>query len=283
MCDMGINPDTFNPRILYMFRKKFSDEDKVNYHCHDFPSIIYVISGSCTYNISDSLYQVRKGDIIICNPGVYHGKMLAHGDEITEFHVSFNNISIRNLPKDHLVEEGVCPLFNFPQHEQDILKCCNDILLEQERKDPGCELMLKSLLMRLIILFLRGAYTSEKTEESNGVGFDSYEKTNVVNTILTFINENYMKDITLDRISKNMYLSPAYISKVFKEEVGESPINYLIKIRLSKARNMLEEGRLPVKTIAKSVGYHDAYYFSKLYKKYYGTSPSNHKPVAALN
>ena len=96
----------------------------------------------------------------------------------------------------------------------------------------------------------------------------------IVNSLMQYMNENYMNQISLETISKKIYLSPAYISKVFKEETGETPINYLIKIRLSKAREMLMTGGLSVKSVARAVGYDDAYYFSKLYKKYHGIAPS---------
>ena len=56
--------------------------------------------------------------------------------------------------------------------------------------------------------------------------------------------------------------------------MGDSPINYLIRIRLSKAKELLESSKLSVKEISEAVGYKDPYYFSKLYKKYYGKSPS---------
>ena len=66
-----------------------------------------------------------------------------------------------------------------------------------------------------------------------------------------------------------------YISKLFREEVGDSPINYLIKVRLAKAKELIEESGLPIKAVAKKVGYDDAYHFSKLFKKYYGSPPSS--------
>jgi YesN/AraC family two-component response regulator len=78
-----------------------------------------------------------------------------------------------------------------------------------------------------------------------------------------------------------MYLSPVYISKIFKEETGESPINYLIKIRLEKAKEiLLNENSGSIKSIANHVGYDDVYHFSKLFKKYYGISPLYFKKKA---
>ena len=75
-----------------------------------------------------------------------------------------------------------------------------------------------------------------------------------------------------------MYLSSAYISKIFKEETGEAPINYLIKMRLERARIQLEsDTQQSIKAISNSVGYEDVYYFSKLFKKYYGMSPVHYR------
>lgn len=86
-----------------------------------------------------------------------------------------------------------------------------------------------------------------------------------------------MNSISLDKISRDIHLNPIYFSKIFKEETGDSPINYLIGIRLCKAKELLDKGELTIKEVAAMVGYDDPYYFSKLFKKYYGCSPSEYK------
>ena len=73
-----------------------------------------------------------------------------------------------------------------------------------------------------------------------------------------------------------MYLSPFYISRLFKNEVGDTPINYLISLRMKEAEQLLlAQPDASVQDIAKSVGYEDAYHFSKVFKKHFGISPSN--------
>jgi YesN/AraC family two-component response regulator len=132
--------------------------------------------------------------------------------------------------------------------------------------------------MKLLVAILRekGELKNEKNYKS--CTFESSEKTNIVRTIISFMTSNYMQDISLDKISKNMYLSPVYISKIFKEETGDSPINYLIKIRLDKAAQFLQkENEMTIKEISKKVGYDDAYYFSKLFKKHFTISPIEYK------
>ena len=81
----------------------------------------------------------------------------------------------------------------------------------------------------------------------------------------------------IDKKSKKVIIHKD-ISKIFKEETGEAPINYLIKMRLERARIQLEsDNGQSIKAISNSVGYDDVYYFSKLFKKYYGMSPVHYR------
>lgn len=280
MCDFGIDAFSFNPRIFYILKRDFKYGDSIASHSHDFISIFYILSGSCTYNISGSLYPVKKGDLIICNSGVFHGKTINPGEEVNEFQVGLSSVSIEGLPQDSLIGENESPVINLKKYEQEFQKCCSDILLEQEKREPGWEIILKTLVMKLIIIYLRDTRICTGHTEDNSIDFESFDKAAVANTLMSFITDNYMQNISLETISRSMYMSPVYISKVFKEETGETPINYLIKVRLAKAHELLEGGKLSVKAAARRVGYDDAYHFSKLFKKYYGIPPSQSRKQA---
>lgn len=279
MTDLGINIDSFNPKILFAFRR--NSREGVKNHSHDFPSLVYVLSGSAAYNFDDKEYKVNTGDLLVINPGVVHGRTLSDGEEINEFHIGFCNIQIEGMKKDFIIPEDTSPVVSLKKTNKEFFKCCGDILVEQKNGEPGGQLMLKSYVMRLIVLLLKELSTGNSTEEEPPINFESYDKTKVVAAIANFINNNYSQDISLNRISRNMYLSPVYISKIFKEEIGESPINYLIKVRLSKAAELLEKGSISIKNVARQVGYSDAYYFSKLFKKYYGVPPSKYSKERA--
>jgi AraC-like DNA-binding protein len=277
MCELGIKAENFNPQIYFTFKRKFDESHVTNIHTHDFVSMVYVLSGACSYSIGGGTYHVKKGDVLVFDPDVPHGKTVKPGEEIMELHIGFGNICVEGLPKNHLVPEGSSPVFHLQEYEQSFLSCCSDICTVQEDNSPGCELMIKVHAMRFIVLFLQATRSQTRSKDRSLAGFDSSEKAVIVNTLMKYLNENYMRQISLETISKSIYLSPAYISKVFREEIGESPINYLIKIRLSKARELLMEGGHSIKEVARAVGYEDAYYFSKLYKKYNNVSPSKVK------
>lgn len=92
-----------------------------------------------------------------------------------------------------------------------------------------------------------------------------------------YINDNYFKDITLEDVSIEVSVSPHYFSKLFKSETGENFIDYLTSVRISKAKAKLEEGKESVKEICYQVGYSDPNYFSRIFKKIVGITPTEFK------
>lgn len=100
----------------------------------------------------------------------------------------------------------------------------------------------------------------------------------IVNYTVYYLENHYKEEITLEKLAQDQFLSPTYLSKIFKEATGVSPINYLIEIRLKRAKDMLKNDNLTIKEVASAVGYQDAYHFSKSFKKLYGVSPSGVLP-----
>ena len=94
-----------------------------------------------------------------------------------------------------------------------------------------------------------------------------------------YINENYHKPISLEEISSVIGFNPAYFSTMFKKETGENFIDYLAKIRIKNAENLLLQTDLTVDDVASAVGYADTKYFSKLFKKKTGLNPSQYRKL----
>lgn len=276
---VGIAIENFNPEILYAFKCDNKDFLDGKYHTHDFIEFSYILSGSVNYKINDEIYRVKEKTLLVFNPGVYHKESLSKGEQTTELHIGFRNIKIDGLPINYILKENFEVPVEFKQYKDEVHKCCLEIIEEQETCEVGKELVLKSLIMKLIALFLKETNYVKNSKKIDRYDFPFYDKSNVVKIILEYFDNNYMKNISLDDIARNMYLSSVYISKVFKEQTGESPINYLINLRLEKAKNLLVSTESPIKSIAQAVGYTDAYYFSKLFKKYCGDSPCKFRAI----
>lgn len=268
----------FNPTLLYAGKQKVVKAP--GYHSHnDWTEITVVLSGKTTYRVEDVTFTMEAGDILVCNPGVMHQNILRPDEQpsvqffsgITDFH--FKGYDPNIFP----TRNGSYVLRLSSEAKREVQRLCYEVQAEQEAGKPGKYFVLKAYLMQVMLIMVRETMECPRNAY-NGYNFETYGKSYAVKRIINFMSENFEKKISLDQIAHNMYLSPVYVSKIFKEETGESPINYLIKIRLEKAKAILERGDGgSIKNIANEVGYDDVYHFSKLFKKYYGVSPLNYK------
>ena len=92
-----------------------------------------------------------------------------------------------------------------------------------------------------------------------------------------YIQENYKKDLSLDALSKELDISPYYFSKLFKEETGSNFVEYLTNLRMSRAKELLKDEKLSMKEICMEVGYSDPNYFSRIFKKNFGMTPTEYR------
>jgi len=98
-----------------------------------------------------------------------------------------------------------------------------------------------------------------------------------IKQIRQYIVEHSQEEISLDRIAQKFELSPIYISKLFKEQLGVNYITFLTECRLEKAKKMMLDPEKSLKEITFDVGYQDPNYFSKVFKRMYGESPTEYR------
>ena len=99
-----------------------------------------------------------------------------------------------------------------------------------------------------------------------------------VKKAIEYVNDHYAdQDLSVDRICSELSVSSAYFSTVFKKETGKTFVTYLTDYRMEKALQLLIEKDEKTYVIAQQVGYGDPNYFSYVFKKQFGTSPSKYK------
>ncbi len=99
----------------------------------------------------------------------------------------------------------------------------------------------------------------------------------IIDRAKEFIVHNYKREISLDDVSRDVNISPYYFSKVFKDETGENFIEYLTNLRVNKAKELLQDSDKSMKEIGYEVGYTDPNYFSRIFKKTVGVTPTEFK------
>ena len=99
----------------------------------------------------------------------------------------------------------------------------------------------------------------------------------LISGIISEIQENYTQDISLTVLSEKYSISPSHLSALIKRELGLPFSEYLTAKRMQKARELLQDEQLSIEAIADAVGYHDYFYFTKVFKKTQGISPSKYR------
>lgn len=125
---------------------------------------------------------------------------------------------------------------------------------------------LKSYMSNLFVMIAQ--YFSKKYNQKSA---------KVIRKIKDIIDQKYSGDISVAKISQEIYLTPNYLSMIFKQDTGETISEYITKVRMEHAKSLLKSTDLKILEIAEKVGYEDPHYFSKAFKKYTGIHPQKHR------
>ncbi|TYR78982.1 response regulator [Priestia megaterium] len=102
----------------------------------------------------------------------------------------------------------------------------------------------------------------------------------VIYEIEHFLQSNFHRDVKLQEISERFYLSREYISRKFKQEFQENISDYMVKVRMNKAKSLLQNDELKIYEIANMIGYQDDKYFRKVFKKVEGITPNEYRNLS---
>lgn len=279
MCQQqyDITFEDLNPTFL--FSSQMVRQETEQPHSHDFIEIAIILDGTGEFYVDGEVFPVQKGDLLLLNPGMVHqSRLINPKNPTTEFYAGFTNIHFRDMDYNQIrFPKGLFLLHPKEKTFLALTRLAESMMLESCHAQPGRYFMLKAYLTQMILLLYREQVEYQKPK-ALGYIFESTNKKYVVEQIVDYMDRHYSEKISLDQIAQNMYLSPFYISRIFKSETGDTPINYLISLRMEKARALLlEKQNYSIQEIAQCVGYDDAYHFSKLFKKHYGNSPSQYR------
>lgn len=146
------------------------------------------------------------------------------------------------------------------------------------------------------IISLQGVSTSQYFQ-ANGILFQimamlfddinfqesNWGKSSVVDEVKFYLDINYAEKIKLRDVAKSFGIHPNYLTRIFHEKYGISPKQYLISLKLKKARRLLTTTELSVSVISSSLGFDDQLAFSKIFKKEFSVSPSEYRKQSRIS
>lgn len=132
------------------------------------------------------------------------------------------------------------------------------------------DMKINSILSNLLTLLM---------EDSWNPGEIVTDKQKVIRSVRVYLEENYASKLSLDELSNIFYIDKFYLCEQFKEQYGVSVMDYLISVRITEAKKLLRFSDRTIDTVADEVGINGAAYFSRLFKKVEGVSPSEFRKM----
>lgn len=229
--------------------------------------LVYIITGEFSYSDEDNSVILEKNDILIIEPRVYH-KLKAISEVAKSgfscIHFEFQK-GLSSLKNQYKITDKF-PLVVNANYDPEILKLfkkCNYLYEGNDsfRKDI-MDLTLKEILLRMKTCITTNSNTN---------------KPNKLKEIIKYISENIEEKLSRQILAKKLSLSPGYLSYLFRENLNITVADYINKMKIKAAFELLTQRGLRVNEVADKLGYCDQFYFSKIFKKIMGYSPSEHK------
>ena len=224
----------------------------------------YVHSGKGIFEAKGKTWEVGPGDIFLMEPGE---RIFYKADEEDPWEYSWLGLqgvkaedylkrtSLLEIPVVHVSEQSKIP---------GIVRIVSDI-----KRGLNSDLALNATAY---------AFLYELSEEfPHAISRQPIEAEGYVEMILSYIEQNFEQPITIQEIADQFALDRSYVYRIFKKRMNMSVKEYILSLRLASACSLLIHTDLPISDIARSVGYDDVLYFSRLFHRKKGCSPSQYR------
>lgn len=227
----------------------------------------FVRSGSGSLNYRGRSYELIAGDMVFLDCR----QMYAHEtDEKNLWELSWIHFDGEAMPAiyEKYVSRGGSPVFH-PSETEKYRRLHNELFALASSDDYIRDMRINAKLSELLVYLMEESWNPEIMDEGL--------KKHKLLPIKEYLEDHYAKHIVLDELAEHFGISKFYLTRVFKEQYGQSINNYLLQIRITKAKNMLRFTEEKVETIGRVCGLGEPNYFSRTFKKVEGVSPLEYR------
>lgn len=228
--------------------------------------LLYVADGRLTYYLNGQSIHLQKGDVLYIPKGTMRlgvsDPACAHQKYAVFFQVETEQTSIP------LLDSKQQALIHISGYEY-VRQRFATLIQQWLGTLPHYQTICKGILIELLGIMDREAAT---------MGL-SLKKRSLVAKIQAYILEHYQEQIQIEELARLVDRTPNYVTRIFREVAGQTPVDYLHRIRVQAANDLMLNSHLTIGQIAEKLGYCDQSYFNRVYKKITGYPPSDHLPM----
>ncbi len=228
--------------------------------------LLYIASGKGHFFIDGKEEIVTAGHMVLYHPKEMQKYVYYGADQTEVYWVHFTGNDVKNiLRKYNILSHG--HIF-YTGNSAEYHKIFRKMIQELQLCKPDFEELLALLLRELFIRISR-----QLTEGPNLTIYTQEE----IEYATQYFNANYNKEISIDDFASSRHMSTCWFIRSFKQHNGITPMQYILSLRIVNAQNLLETTTYNVTEISEIVGYDNPLYFSRLFKKQTGMSPSEYR------
>lgn len=230
--------------------------------------LLYIAAGQGHFFINGQERVVSAGNIIVYLPGQPQEYVYYKDDKTDVFWVHFTGSDVEKIIDYYNIRlsENIIYIGTSPDYQW----LFGQIIQEMQLCRPRFEELISLLLRNIFILISRNLIKANRADNS---------LENEVELAMHYFRENYRSEINVEDYALSRGMSASNFYRVFKQISGSTPLQYILKLRLSNAQNLLENSNLSIAEIASAVGYENPLYFSRLFNKHIGVSPSEYRKM----
>jgi AraC-like DNA-binding protein len=226
---------------------------------------LFVIHGGARICVNGTFYDLHPGSVFHAAPGMQMDSKVIGQTEL-EYYTLFYRF---DMPNDiHHIHE--CNS-HFKLEPGENLRIIELLMLLHQNVHPSGEIG-KLRVKELFLSLMHQVLMSCKYKETG-----SSPSERMVEEAIAYIDGHYMNPLTLGELAELYAMTTNRFSYFFHKHTGFRPIDYLVNYRMERACDLLKAGNFPIRDIAVSVGYDNPLYFSRLFKKKFGVSPSAYR------
>lgn len=265
-----------SPRLLYISRVGGPGAYPRTAHKHEkWFELVFVIEGSARISIDGIGYRAAKGDIIFYDPGIVHDEQPAPNSGFEIFCIAADSFTAGSLPENHMLSKGRSPVVPSGRHYtvmRDMFENIYELMFHSDRdSEPICQYLTRAVMSIAYRKLLTDTDLGTKGAAFTDSNFDFYKR------IKSYIDEHFTEPLSMRSVGAAVNISPSYASHVFKHISGMTPTQYITKLRIGEAQELLIHTDLPVTEIAYKVGFNNSSNFNYAFQNHIGMSPTAFK------
>ena len=250
-------------------RKDSVKRDRITIaHMHKEIELLLVLEGEAEVHMDSSVYPIRKGSIVVIAPHTLHQYTLFADRDFSHYCLCFDPELLGDPQLRTDLENGNIRITGILEDSPECAQYIQNAYHACDKQLPGWNLTATGSLQLIFGAFLRMGYLQNS---------QSPAQRSVYRDIYQYITDHYREDITSSDAAASLGFHNSYFCRLFHKTYGDSFQNYVCSYRLEKARNLLLTKDLPISQVAAQVGFNSFSYFSKKFREYYHSTPSEYK------